>query len=222
MQFSSRDGTSCHEVVKTECKLLVTPKIGGKMKLKTTSLLVALLSFAGSSLAGIGTITGREAQGWQTGYYNVIVARIGEIRAVQGHAGQYRAVLQPLASIAGRADPSEQPRIEVRFEAGDRGVAVTSISTTPPENSIVLAVVHLNVLYADEAVRSNWIAADFCKFMPGDAGMVVIKGLDDPRVLEPLRKIQDARAHPNPSPYPATRPNATGMTTKHSNDRNRP
>lgn len=55
------------------------------------------------------------------------------------------------------------------------------------------------------------IVADICTFMPEKRALVVIDGLGDPRVLETLKKVQEARANPTPDPY---RPSTTQPTSQ--------
>ena len=84
----------------------------------------------------------------------------------------------------------------------------SSIPGAPSGEVTVIAVVVLGRFQGDEEKPSDWIDPLGWAFMPNSESLVVIKGLDDPRVQETLKKIQDARAHPDPDPnaQPATRP----------------
>ncbi len=64
---------------------------------------------------------------------------------------------------------------------------------------MILAVVRLkDPEYPEDR---HWIVSDICTFMPGQSALVVISGLEDPKVAATLKKIQGARANPDPSPY---------------------
>lgn len=181
----------------------------------TTTFTVCLsMFFAGPATAGLGTTTGREWKLWTLGHYGVILAKVVSVEPVPAQPREHRAVLEPLATVAGSFDPSERQARTFRVFISQWG---TTITTAPPKGAIIMAVVRTGVLAYDERIPSDWIVPDICKFMPEDKALVVIKGLDDPRVLETLRKIQDARAHPNPSPYPTTRP-ASGAKPAQMND----
>jgi hypothetical protein len=125
-----------------------------------------------------------------------------------------------MASIAGTFDASEHPRFRVPLYTGSM---TSSISIEPRVGNVILVV----LLLGDR----DTIASDFCTFMPDRdevinvngvkvfqtaraSALVEIKGLGDPRVLETLKRIQEARAHPDPDPYgsPKTRPSTQATT----------
>jgi hypothetical protein len=158
-----------------------------------------VLSFSsGTILAAQGTVTGKEPEGWDTGAFNVVLGTLIDVQK-DGPAelNRYRATLVPLATLAGAFDPSLHPKVPVRFYVGR---ASSSIEQPPPSGATVIAVIVVGTLQADETEPSNWIRSDICAFMPGESAMVVVKGLGDARVAETLKKLQEARAHPNPDP----------------------
>ncbi len=163
-------------------------------------LLLSCVLFAPCSGGGLLVTTGKEWHQWTEGGYSVIAARVREVRQAPGDAGEagsYFAVLEPLAVFAGSLDPSEHATIRVSMYVGQGG---TSIESPPKQGSMVLAVVQWG----------NFIVSDICTFMPDQSALAEVTGLGDPRVIETLKKIQDARAHAEPDPHlprpPATRP----------------
>jgi hypothetical protein len=106
---------------------------------------------------------------------------------------QERAILTPLATIAGNFDPSLHPSVTVSLSS--RGFPVTtSIKSGPRPGAIVLAVLRFQVLVHDDPKPRNAIESNNCMFMPERSGMVTIKGLDDPVVQQTLTRIQEGRA----------------------------
>jgi hypothetical protein len=159
---------------------------------------VALL-LACDAFAAQGRITGSERTGWETGYYNVVVAAIADVKRDTDQAGEsrrYRATIVPKATLGGAFDSSLYPALPVVFYVGK---AVGAIEEAPPDGALVLVVLQLD---REEAAGKPFafIFSDICKFMPGEAAMVVINSLDDPRVVDTLKRLQDARAHPDPKP----------------------
>jgi hypothetical protein len=161
--------------------------------------LIVLLILSSNAFGAQGTITGKEWAGWDTGSYNVVVGVIHKINKEKGpgaDANRYRAEFLPKATIGGTLDPSLYPTLPAVFYVGK---AVGAIAELPREGALVLAVLQLE-REDRHAKASALIFSDICTFMPGEAAMVVLKGLDDPRVTETLKKLQDARAHPDPDP----------------------
>jgi hypothetical protein len=156
--------------------------------------------------AGHGTITGREAEGWNNGEYTLILGVIQDVQK-ERVAGEDRctATMAPRATLGGVFDASAHPILPVQFYVGR---PTSSIAQPPEQGAVVLAVVQL--VRAKEKSESDrgLVYSHTCTFMPGEAALVVLRGLDDPRIEETLKKLQDARAHPNPDPY--GRPNANG------------
>jgi hypothetical protein len=161
---------------------------------------------AGSARGGLGTTTGKEPSRFTKDGYSVIVGIIRDIKEIKGSPSRYQATLVPEAMLAGNFDPSLHPTLLVSFDVGLGG---SSIREPPADGATVLTVVVVNMLNGDDTVPSNFIIDDIFTFMPDQSGLVPIKGLDDPRVAETLKKIQDARAHPDPdpnAPKPAMQP----------------
>jgi hypothetical protein len=139
-----------------------------------------VLSFSsGTILAAQGTVTGKEPEGWDTGAFNVVLGTLIDVQK-DGPAelNRYRATLVPLATLAGAFDPSLHPKVPVRFYVGR---ASSSIEQPPPSGATVIAVIVVGTLQAYETV--------------------VLTGFDDARIAQTLKKLQDARAHPDPNPY---------------------
>ncbi len=170
-----------------------------KSVLIALSLFGAVITLCTPSHAGIATTTGKEWRLWSEGDYSVVVARVVEIERAKGDngdAGVYFATFEPIALLAGSLDPSLNPSIHVSMYVGNIGGG-TSISDAPDKGSMVLAVVQ----------HGNFVVSDICTFMPKNSAMVQITGLGDARIIETLKKLQDARAHADPDPHgpPATR-----------------
>ncbi len=146
---------------------------------------------------GLGFKTGKEWQMWTVDRYSVIIAHVSSVSELQeGDNGTHRATLEPLALLAGSLDPSKHSALNVTFSANGMS---SSIKSPPKQGAIVLAVIQ----------GDNFVISDVCTFMPGQSALVELTGLGDRRVVETLKKIQDARAHADPDPSgPATRPSA--------------
>jgi hypothetical protein len=166
------------------------------MQFMIWSVVLSLLSY--NAFGGQGTITGKERGNWDTGYYNVIIAVIRDVQKDHDeNPNRYRALCVPKAALAGSLDPSLYPALPVVFYVGK---TVGSIEDLPRDGALVIAVLQLERTPDAKDKASAFIFSDICTFMPGESAMVVIKGLDDPRVAETLKKLQDARANPDPDP----------------------
>lgn len=175
-----------------------------------TSLVVVLLTLACPAQAGRGTITGRESQGWESGYYNVIVGEVHNVRHEPGEPAERHLVdLVPLATLGGTFDCSLYPKLPVIVYFGGM---MNSIAEAPRDGATVIVV--MQFLPGDEhhPKPGGFIFSDICTFMPDKCALAVIKGLDDPRVAEALKRLQDARA--NPKPDPNSKPPAHGGKRK--------
>jgi hypothetical protein len=170
---------------------------------------IAAAVFVGPALGARGRISGSEWALWTEGGYSVIVASVHDVERVQGEGFQpYRATLKPRATLAGVLDPSVNAALPVNFYVSSM---TSSISVPPQENDLILAVVRIRHAEQEGAPQTNWIVSETCTFMPNGSSVARIRGLDDPLVLETLKKVQAARANPQPDPYgtrarPATRP----------------
>jgi len=183
------------------------------------TIIVAFVLFLPSltTLGGFGTISGKERGFWTEDRTSVVVGTIGAIHARQvGEPQEYQAMFVPLATLAGSLDPSLRRVLDVRFFAGSD---YSSIDRLPANGAIVVAVVQLDRFQADEREPSNWIVSDLCLFMPKHSGLVVVDGLNDPRVAETLKKIQGTReaadrAERSKLPTQPSGPPATQPTTQ--------
>lgn len=169
------------------------------------------LVFVSEAFAGLGTVTGREWESWSNGHLSVIVARVHDIVELDKNrnAGTHQATLEPLLTLLGPFNTANTPTLQVRFFWG----IASSIREIPIPGQLILAVVTTDVVNGDEKVRSNFILSDICTFMPNRSSLVVLDGLNDPRLMETIERIRVARAHPDPDPYKA----ATQPATKPSN-----
>jgi hypothetical protein len=161
----------------------------------TTFVLCCLAIIVNNVSAGWMTTNGKEKEDWEGGYYSIIIARIQGIKKTE-EIGVYKAVIIPKATVAGVLDPSVHPTIPVTFEVHlpELPGGITSIRQVPPEGATVLAVLEYLPINDHDEARVYRITPNICTFMPAQSGMVVIKGLDDPKVSETLKKIQRARA----------------------------
>ncbi len=152
------------------------------------TLLAAILVCSRSD-GGLDMSTGREWHLWMQARYSLIIARVKAItQARPGENGTHRAILEPICTLAGSLDPSEHPTLDVTLYADGM---TSSVGTPPKQGSLILAVTQ----------GTNFIVSDICTFMPNRASVQEINGMGDPRVLETLKKLQDARAHAEPDPH---------------------
>jgi hypothetical protein len=171
--------------------------------------LIAVAVFVGPALGARGRISGSEWALWTEGGHSVIVASVHDVERVQGEGFQpYHATLKPRATLAGALDPSVNVALPVNFYVSSM---TSSISVPPRENDLILAVVRIRHGEQEGVAQANWIVSETCTFMPNGSSVACIRGLDDPLVLETLKKVQAARANPQPDPYgartrPGTRP----------------
>src|SRR5687767_13648962 len=96
------------------------PLVPRKFNMRITCLtcLLLLVFTSSNALAGLGTITGKEFEGWSTGEYNVVLGVIKEIRPINGKEfGLHRATFVPAATLAGTFDPSLHPTLPISFYA---------------------------------------------------------------------------------------------------------
>lgn len=157
--------------------------------------LVGIIIIASSLFAALGTINGKEKEGWESGTYSIVVATIHDIKKGEG-VGVYKASINPEATLAGVLDPSVNPTIRVSFYVDPpttQGVT-TYVRNIPPAGATVLAVLEYLPINDQTEERAYRVTPNICTFMPEESGMVIIKGLDDPKVAETLKRIQKARA----------------------------
>ncbi|HEX5243847.1 MAG TPA: hypothetical protein VFW23_11345 [Tepidisphaeraceae bacterium] len=155
-------------------------------------LVVSALLWSDKSNAGLDTQEGNERGLWTKGYYSVIVARVGAIK--EAAPSTERATLEPLCTIAGLLDPSDHRELHVVFYSDGM---TSSIRSVPKRGDLILAVIR----------GDDFIVSDICRFMPDESSLVVVNGLNDPRIPGTLKRIQDARPHERrDSNVPATQP----------------
>lgn len=164
--------------------------------MKCIALLTILFVCVGHAGAALTALNGKESEGWDDGSYSIVVAKIRKIKQSDKY-GNYTAVIEPMATLAGILDPSVHPVLPVRFGV-DLPTAQSSssyIRRVPPDGATVLAVVScFTAESVAKAKREYWIAGSICTFMPEQSGMIAIRGLDDPKVILTLQRIQLARA----------------------------
>jgi hypothetical protein len=163
------------------------------------AIIATMLVTGSTAVAGHGTITGRETEGWDDGVYVVLIGVIQDVQKEQTTGEDVHfATFVPHATIAGAFDPSTHPILPVKFVVGR---PTSSIAQAPEEGAVVLAVVQLIRAKKTGTSDTGIIYSHTCTFMPGEAALVVLKGFDDPRIDEILKRLQHARAHPDPDPY---------------------
>jgi hypothetical protein len=161
------------------------------MKVTIFSLSAAVI-YAVSSLAGQASYSGAEPWLWKERHHAVVVAVINDVKTVKVPEKNYEyhtGTLVLKVSLAGECDPSLTPSLPIKFVAD---LAGSSNHTVPTNGSVVLAFISVGWPRADE----NWVEEAVIGFMPGDdgSGLVVIEGLNDPRVDATLKRIQMERA----------------------------
>ena len=161
--------------------------------------------------AGIGTSSGNDPSFWESAKVSVIIARISDIKKVADPGdpawsnNHYHATLTLKSTLAGVIDSSVTPTLQLDFYATGYG---TSIETLPKDGDLVVAV---TLSFADPVI----ITANRISFMPDNAGMIVVKNMDDPQIDQILKKIQYERAHPVREVIESTtRPSTTQPSTR--------
>jgi hypothetical protein len=169
------------------------------MRVRTIAVCCYCVFLVSRADAGLGTITGREIKGWREGYYNVVIARIYDVKKDGGiHPDLYLASIKPQATLAGTFDSSLYPVLPVQFYVADTH---SSIKKIPAEGALVIVVLKFLPPDDQDEHAAGFIFSDTCTFMPDQAAIVAIRGLDDPRVSETLNKLQEARANPSIDPW---------------------
>src|SRR4051794_36944203 len=170
------------------------------------AFVVCLAVFAASpfTLAGRAPLRADEERIFN-GYCSVILARIIRSREHgDGVTFTHHATLEPHSTLSGTFDCGVHPTLEVDFWVGD--VLTSSVAEVPRDGSIVLAVVLTDVDLDGDGVKRNFIPSDRCLFMPEEAALVRVRGADDMKVWETLKRIQEGRLKPKPATRPSTRP----------------
>lgn len=172
------------------------------MNIRRLAYIVCVVITLGSTtFAGIGTITGVESGTWNDDRTVVVVGRLTSIRG--DRQDEYRvAKFGPLLCLAGLFDPTATASLDVRFYIGDQ--SSSNSYPGPTDDSLVLVVMRLSVELKEGP--TNIIVSDWCTFMPDRAGLVVLKGLDDPRLRETILRLREARAKAAAATRPTTKP----------------
>ena len=136
---------------------------------------------------GTEVTSGREPRFWDgPPAHAVVLARVyEEAHHVKGADSPhyFEMTIEPLATVAGKFDPTEHAKLRVEFFVG-----TSSIPEAPAEGDVIMIVLQ----------GGDFIVSDVCQFMPHDLPLVVVDGLNDPRVHDTLKRIREARAHPLP------------------------
>jgi hypothetical protein len=152
-------------------------------------LCVALV--AASALAALRRTSAGDPDVWERRDYSVVIATITDVQKKGEGYVPYTASLAPIATIAGRLDPSLRSSVAVSFYVSS---LTSSIPAPPQEGALVLAAVERVSDPDREKPASFWVDSNVCPFMPDDAGIVTLKDLNDPRIAQTLQRIRDARA----------------------------
>ena len=162
------------------------------------------------AFAGIGMITGNERGVWTDidGRYAVVLGKLTDVEKGRG-PNEWAARFSPLMTLAGVFDPTERTGIPVSFYVEMRTSSVRELPPKGHEGSLVIAV--LGIHDKEQGNTKTFIVSDICTFMPDGSSLVVITGLDDPELVETIKKVQDGRLQPIPnmvipSRSPTTRP----------------
>lgn len=165
------------------------------MFFRQSALIICFISSSLAASAGQATVNGSEEGLFTEDRYCVLIAKVARVwkdKSIEGRPIE-RAVLKPLATLAGTFDPALNATLDVQFYAGGPS---TSIKEPPPLGATVMAVIRLKAPKADDDAPTpvNVIVSDICAFMPESSSLVRIKNIDDPEVLRTLSRIQQARS----------------------------
>lgn len=153
--------------------------------MKPWLIALVVLSCAAPPVAAIPTFDGEYDESWDAGRYSVIVAQVKAVEKAKDDSS-WRATLLPMSTIAGKFDPGEHPELNVK------SFGIGGSRNVPRVGDTVLTVVIIS-----KAPGRGWVVPIvYMTFMPGGEGdpLVVIDGPADRRVLETLKRIQQARA----------------------------
>ena len=148
-------------------------------------------------LAGaIWSETGKERDYWE--HRCVIVARVSRCTP-DSSGGLFTADLQPIATLAGRLDPSLRATLSAKLSIGR---LVSAIPSTPSSSHVIAVISGVG---SDEATLA--ISPAMLTFMPAGLrrGLIEITGLDDPAVTRVLAAVRELRAHEAEYPVAAPR-----------------
>jgi hypothetical protein len=122
---------------------------------------------------------------------------LGTLEEINTSATGQRAQLVSAMCLGGRFDPSLFPRLPIDLWADGH-----PRWELPATGAVALCVVRIRDSN-DQAVYGE-LVPDKCTFMPDESPLVILKSAADPRVLETVKKLQEARAKTLIAP--ATRP----------------
>lgn len=168
--------------------------------LRQIAMQAAVLFALCGSVRGLGTFDGRDEAEWTGGKAAVVLALVQET-GPSASGVEHQATFVPRATLAGSFDCSQHPRLRMRFFASETGG--TSIKRAPAEGDLVLVVIGTGA--GDDGYQ---VYSEYCAFMPGGEAMLTVRGIDDPRVAETLRKVQELRAQLKREAGATTKPSA--------------
>ncbi len=136
-----------------------------------------------------------ESEEFWNGTAFVIVARALDVTpADEESPASYVVDLKPLACVSGLFNPAVHTRLTI-----DMALSIER-RRVPEEGELLLVVI-----YDREKLGSHrpgyGLANGRCPFMPDNQPLIVLKGMDDPVILEVLKNMQAAR----PTTQPATK-----------------
>ncbi len=138
------------------------------------------------------TYYAKEVEFWN-GTAFVVVSKIEAVQLAHEETTiEYVVEMTPVACIAGLFNPAAHPTITADMMLNVERRIV------PKPGDLVLAVIcdreKLGVPRPGFAVRSGR-----CSFMPNNQPLIVLKGMDDPVILEVLKNMQVARPTTQPA-----------------------
>ena len=150
-------------------------------------------SFLPSASAGRGTNYGDEKWLWESSF--LIVARVSEVRAVdpkKDHDSEASHILtlEPLATIAGHLDPSQQAGLQVSLYTDPFG---STVFKAPKKGALILAVICPGNVEGDENRPNFCVSPEVCRFMPDKAGYVVVHDMADKIIYDTMKKLREIR-----------------------------
>ena len=155
------------------------------------AVLFVLLTACGLCVAGVGSFDGAADENWgdKPGTHSLIVAEVLRVEPGGLAAGEHRATFRPIATLSGGFDSGRQVTVDLRMSTS-QAPGTTSIKQAPAKGALVMAV-----LFHTGDERSWVVSSGGATFMPTRASAVeVITGLDDPKVRETVRRVQEARS----------------------------
>lgn len=136
-----------------------------------------------STHAALPSLSDDTEENWGPGKFSVIAAKVRDAERLPDYS--WKAVLIPRATITGTFDPGLHSELPVTFNAESTGT--TSIRRAPKAGDTVIAVIYSS--------GNAWsVTIHLCSFMPDGSSMMIVDGLDDPRVAQTLKNIQTSRA----------------------------